>query len=261
MTVVVTRARAQASKLAAKLRALGAHVIELPAIAFEPPSDPGPLDEAIARIDAYDWIIFTSINGVEFFFRRLRELPRRLEALRAKLCAIGPATRAALEATGQRVDLMPEEYVAESVLAAFAGIDLAGKRILLPRAAVARDVIPTELRRRGAEVDVVEAYRTVIPDESRALARDVFAAANKPDWVTFTSSSTVRNFVALAGQHTLEGVRIASIGPVTSATIREFGLKVDVEASPYTIDGLVEAIRGTGGSPLTLPQPARDRSG
>ncbi len=135
---------------------------------------------------------------------------------------------------------MPEEYVAESLVKALEGEALDWRRILLPRAAVARDLVPVELRRRGATVDVVEAYRTVLPEDAAARAQEIFAA--KPDWVTFTSSSTVTNFVEAAGQDALAGVRIASIGPITSDTIRSHGLSVDVEASPHTIPGLVRAI-------------------
>ena len=133
---------------------------------------------------------------------------------------------------------MPKEYVAESLLEALAGDDLAGKRVLLPRAAVARDLVPVELTRRGAIVDVVEAYRTVIPEDASARAREVLV--RKPHWITFTSSSTVKNFVAAAGA--VSGIRVASIGPITSATARELGLTVDVEADTHTVPGLVAAI-------------------
>jgi uroporphyrinogen-III synthase len=137
---------------------------------------------------------------------------------------------------------MPEKYVAESLVEAFAGEDLSGKRILLPRAAVARDVAPAELGRRGAQVDVVEAYRTEIPEGASARAAQILSGARKPDWVVFTSSSTVTNFVNAAGTAPLEGVRVASIGPVTSAAARQRGIAVTVQAEPYTIDGLIEAI-------------------
>jgi uroporphyrinogen-III synthase len=136
---------------------------------------------------------------------------------------------------------VPKEYVAESLLEALTADDLAGKRVLLPRAAVARDVVPVELTRRGAIVDVVEAYRTVVPADAADHAREVLG--RKPHWITFTSSSTVRNFVAVAGSRALSGVKIASIGPITSATARELGLPVDVEADPHTIPGLVAAIQ------------------
>ena len=235
--IVVTRDRRQAAELAEPLEELGAEVLLLPVIEIQPPADPGPLDRAIACLDSYDWLIFTSANGVRAFVDRLTDI----RMLRAKVCAIGPATAAAVEALHIKVDRMPKEYVAESLLEALAADDLAGKRVLLPRAAVARDLVPVELTRRGAIVDVVEAYRTVVPEDAAARAREVLA--RKPHWITFTSSSTVRNFVAVAGRDALQGVKIASIGPITSATARELGLTVDVEADPHTVAGLVEAIQ------------------
>lgn len=235
--IVVTRARDQAGELATKLRALGAEAIEFPTIEIRPAKDYGPLDEAAARLASYDWLIFTSANAVRFFQSRAD-----LRSVRARICAIGPATRRAIEKLQLKVDLMPAEYVAESLVEAFAAEDLAGKRILLPRAAVARDVVPAELARRGAHVDVVEAYRTVVPDQAPALARTIFSGARKPDWITFTSSSTVSNFVAAAGAEALAGVQVASIGPVTTATARKHGIAVTVEAETYTADGLVAAI-------------------
>jgi uroporphyrinogen III methyltransferase/synthase len=240
--IVVTRPRGQAEELSARLSALGADVIELPAIEIRPARDYGPLDRALACLGSYDWLIFTSANGVRFFLERLDASGLDLRALKARLCAIGPATRRALEALHLKVDLMPEEYVAESLVEAFAREDLKGKRILLPRAAVARDLVPAELRRRGAEVDVVEAYRTEAPADLAARAREVFAPARKPHWITFTSSSTARNFLTATQGGLLEGVRIASIGPVTTATLRSLGLEVAAEADPYTADGLVSAI-------------------
>ena len=135
---------------------------------------------------------------------------------------------------------MPDEYVAESLVQSFASDDLSGQRILLPRAAVARDLVPVELTRRGAIVEVVEAYRTVVPENAATRVREVFA--HPPHWITFTSSSTVKNFLAVAGREALDGVKIASIGPVTSQTLREHGLKADMEADPHTMDGLVRAI-------------------
>ena len=174
--IVVTRDRSQAGDLADRLHALGAAVIELPAIAIGPPADREPLDRAIQNLESYDWLIFTSANGVRFFMERLDASRRDLRALRARLCAIGPATRRALEALHLKVDLMPAEYVAESLVAAFAEIDLAGRRVLLPRAAVARDVVPRELAKRGAQVDVVEAYRTVVPAGAADRAHGRFSA-------------------------------------------------------------------------------------
>jgi len=238
--IVVTRAKDQAPELTAKLHALGADVAELPVIAIVPPADPEPLDAALARLADYDWLIFTSVNGVRYFLDRLDASPYDLRSLRAKLCAIGPATRKALEALHLKVDLMPNEYVAESLVEAFAPYELKGHRILLPRAAVARDVVPVELTARGAQVDVVEAYRTVVPNDSAALVEEVFA--QRVDWITFTSSSTVKNFLALAGPERLRQTKIASIGPVTSATARMRGLEVSVEAREHTMDGLIDSI-------------------
>src|SRR5579863_3799139 len=174
--IVVTRDRRQAAELAAPLEELGAEVILLPAIEVMPAADPEPLDQAIALLKTYDWLIFTSVNGVKHFIERLDASPRDLRAVNAKICAIGPATRAAVEALHLKVDLMPQEYVAESLVEAFTAQHLAGRRILLPRAAVARDLVPVELTRRGAHVDVVEAYRTVAPADlaehaAAALAR------------------------------------------------------------------------------------------
>jgi len=240
--IVVTRAQGQAEEFGAKLQVLGAEVVEFPVIAIRPPEDWGPLDAAIERLGSYDWLLFTSVNGVRWFLERLDASVYDLRRLRARICAIGPATRRAVEALHLKVDVMPEEYVAESLLAAFGGEDLAGKRVLLPRAAVARDLIPSEFVRREARIDVVEAYRTVVPAESEPLAKEIFGGPRKPHWVTFTSSSTVKNFLALAGREALDGVRVASIGPVTSETARRHGLTVNVEASPFTMDGLIAAL-------------------
>ncbi len=240
--IVVTRAPGQASELSEKLRSLGADPIELPVISIQPPVDPAPLNRAIQNLASYDWLIFTSVNGVRFFLDRLDASCYDLRSLKARLCTIGPATRRAVEELHLKVDRMPAEYVAESLVAAFAPEDLKGKRVLLPRAAVARDLIPVELAKLGAQVDVVEAYRNVVPADATGRAREIFSATAKPAWITFTSSSTVKNLLAAAGREALAGVRIASIGPVTSATARELGLTVHAEARPYTVDGLVEAI-------------------
>ena len=232
--IIVTRAREQAPELSDKLRALGADVIEFPVIEIQPAADTGPLDRAIEHLGDYDWLIFTSVNGVRFFVDRLDASTRDLRSLRARICAIGPATRRAIEALHLKVDLMPDEYVAESLVRAFLSIDLRGKRVLIPRAAVARDVIPVELQKLGAQVDVVEAYRNVAPAHAGPVP--------KADWITFTSSSTVQNYVEIAGRESLEGMKVASIGPVTSDTARKLGITVDCEANPYTIDGLIAGI-------------------
>ncbi len=250
--IVVTRARAQAGALSSRLQALGAAVIELPAIEIAPAADYGPLDRAIANLSSYDYLIFTSANGVARFVERLDRSAVDLRSLRALVCAIGPATRAAVEALHLKVDLMGTEYVAEGLLEAFAGHDLAGKRVLLPRAAVARDLVPVELTRRGALVDVVEAYRTVLPESAAPLPLTA-AGTLACDCVTFTSSSTVQNFVRLAGAPALAGVPVVSIGPVTTRTARELGIGVTAQAEEFTIDGLLEAVRRICETEMTPP--------
>jgi uroporphyrinogen III methyltransferase/synthase len=234
--IVVTRDRRQSQGLTEPLEELGAETLALPVIEIQPPSDPAPLRRAIACLDSYDWVIFTSVNGVRHFVNQLDDIRK----LRAKVAAIGPATQAAVAELHVRADVVPTEYVAESLLEALSNEDLRGKRILLPRAAVARDLVPLELSKRGARVDVVEAYRTAAPAGLAAQAKSVLA--RKPHWITFTSSSTVKNLVAAVGAPALAGIRIASIGPVTSATARELGLRVDVEANPHTMAGLVAGL-------------------
>lgn len=248
-TIVVTRAREQAGALAARLGELGAHVVEIPTIEIAPPADWKPLDTALARLESFDWLIFTSANGVRFFTQRLDASARDLRALRARLCAIGPATAAALAALHLKIDLMPEEYVAESVVKAFEKIPLEGARLLLPRAAVARDLIPVELEKRGARVTVVEAYRTVPARHTQ------WPEGFRPDWIAFTSSSTVENFHSLFGLKCLDGVRVASIGPITSATARRLGIQVTAEPADHTIAGLVQAIVSTVAEPGRPPGP------
>jgi uroporphyrinogen III methyltransferase / synthase len=238
--IVITRAREQASTFAALLHSLGAEVIELPTIAIQPADDYAPLDNAIANLGMYDWLIFTSANGVRFFLERLDAGPSDLRAIAGRICAIGPATRDALERFHLKVDVVAEQYVAEGLLAALASCDLTGARILIARAAVARDVLPRELTQRGAHVDVVDAYRTTAPPD--LAQRTSEALARNPHWIAFTSSSTVRNLVDAVGAEALRPIRIASIGPITTETLRTEGLTVDVEATAYTIPGLVKAI-------------------
>ncbi len=240
--VVVTRARDQAASLAGRLRELGAEVVSLPAIEIQPPETWEPLDRAIGELERYDWLIFTSANGVRFFIERLDHGTRDLRNLRAKICAIGPATAQALGALHLKVDRLPREYVAESLLEAFGDDEIEGQRILIPRAKAARDLIPAELEKRGAKVDVVAAYQTVIPPDSASRVSEVFEAGRKPDWITFTSSSTVKHFLEFLPNKLPQGVRVASIGPITSATAKQLGLNVDVEAAEYTTAGLVRAI-------------------
>jgi len=248
--ILVGRARHQASALSAELRRLGAEVIEIPFIEIRKPRSYTPLDTALKAIAEYDWLILTSVNGVDAIGARMRRLGIAAKNLKhLKIAAIGPATREEIEKLGLRVAVVPQRYIAESVVESLRG-KVEGKRVLLARAKIARDVIPRELRKMRAQVDVVEAYETIIPASSRARLRSIMKDPHRrPQIVTFTSSSTVKNFAALLGgpgrpAHTgLEGIQFASIGPITSATLREFGFPVHIEATEYTIPGLTKAIR------------------
>jgi uroporphyrinogen III methyltransferase/synthase len=242
--IVVTRPAGQSGGLVSSLRDLGADVVELPAIEIIAPEDTQPIERAIRELSDYQWLIFTSANGVDGFCNALDNSPWDWRDVRAQIAVIGPATRAAVEALHLKVNVMAEEYVAESLADALSEADVAGTRVLLPRAAVARDTLPDELRRKGASVDVVEAYRSVAPADLSARAAEAFRTGRRPDWITFTSSSTVTNMVRAVGVEALQGVRVATIGPVTSATARKLGLAVDVEASEYTAEGVVAAILG-----------------
>src|SRR6202163_768923 len=192
--ILVGRARHQAGSLSASLRSLGASVIEIPFIEIRKPQSHRPLDEALKNIRSYDWLIFTSANGVEAMwerFRNLRLTRRNLKHL--QIAAIGPATKKAIVKHGLKVKMVPEEYVAESVVKGLRD-KIKGKRVVLIRAKVARDVIPEELRKAGAHVDVIEAYETVVPKKSRSLLRALMKSRRRPHIVTFTSSSTAKNF-------------------------------------------------------------------
>jgi uroporphyrinogen-III synthase len=243
--VLVGRARHQASALSTQLRGLGATVIEIPFIEIRRPQSFKALDTALKNLADYDWLILTSVNGVEAMWERRANLRLTKTSIRhLHIAAIGPATRKAIEQRGGEVNVVPKEYVAESVVRSLHK-RVKGKLVLLVRAKVARDVIPRELRRAGAKVDVAEAYETVVPRSSRARLRKVFADPGRsPQIVTFTSSSTAKNFVALLGKKhpNFDDVHFASIGPVTSSTLRELGLRVDIAAKQFTIPGLVRAI-------------------
>ncbi len=244
--VLVGRAKHQASALSDALRLLGAEVVEIPFIEIREPKSWRPLDEAIARVLDYDWLILTSVNGVQALFARLSKQGKtEADLLHLNIAAIGPATRKLIEKHGLPVDVMPEEYVAEAVVVELKPV-IKGKKVLLVRAKVARDVIPNELIKAGAKVDVIEAYETVLPETSRTELTSVLRdPRRKPDFITFTSSSTVKNFLDLLGKNNralLTGSKLASIGPVTSATMRELDLPVDIEAREYTIPGLVATI-------------------
>ena len=240
--IIITRAAAQAAELSGPLRELGADAIELPVIELAPLDDYTALDTAIGQLETYDWLVFTSTNAVDYFLRRLAASGRDTRAVRGRICAIGPATRARLEAVHLRPDLVPDEAIAEGVASAFAGFDMTGKRVLLPRAAAARELIPQTLDAMGAHLDIADAYRNIIPADAAARIRECLASRRRIDWITFTSGSTVKNWLSLAGRESLEGVRIASIGPATSDVIRKHGLEVTVEADPHTVPGLIEAI-------------------
>jgi uroporphyrinogen-III synthase len=238
LRVVVTRAVHQAEELAAPLREHGAEVLLVPVVGIAPPLDPAPLREAAAACDQYDWICFTSVNAVSAFAAEL-SVPR--PDCRANIAVVGTATRDAALANGFVVHLVPDDYTAESLVVAFSKFDVSGTRVLLPSAAGARDVLPEGLRRLGADVEIVEAYRNAIPTGAREQAAHTFRDPF-PDWVTFASSSAVDHLVELIGRDLLLSSKLASIGPATSATIRKHGLAISAEAQPHTIHGLVRAL-------------------
>jgi uroporphyrinogen III methyltransferase/synthase len=241
--IVVTRTRKQASVLSNKLRALGAHVIELPTIRIEPPSNLREFAELVQDAHGYDWIVFTSANGVEAFFDiffKLYDDAREIGG--ARIAAIGPATAQRVKDFRLHVDLQPDDFVAEAVVREFKKQgSIENLRVLLVRAEKARDTLPKELSALGAIADEALAYRTVPETRDTSGARRQLAK-DGADLITFTSSSTVENFLAL-GLPWPQGMRIASIGPITSKTVRDHGLNVDVEARRHDIDGLVQAVR------------------
>lgn len=240
--IVVTRARTQAGDFAAALEELGAEVVPFPTIRIAPAADPQPLRDAVARAASFDWIVFTSVNGVEAFWAALGEARRDTRALGGvRVAAIGPATAGALAMRGIRADVVPGEYVAEAAAEALLAADeLRGTRILLPRADLARAALPERLRAAGADVVEVDAYTTVPDGAGAERVRPLFAD-DAVDAVTFTASSTVRNFVRLLGPH-VGTAAVACIGPITAATARALGMRVDVEAEEYTIPGLTAAL-------------------
>jgi uroporphyrinogen-III synthase len=244
--ILTTRASKQSGGLAAPLREMGAEVIEIPTIEIKPPTSYKALDTALKNIGKYDWLILTSVNGVEALFTRLKKLriaPEKLAHL--QVAAIGPATQREIEENGLEVSVTPDRYVAEAVVEALKG-KIDGKRVLLVRAKVARDVLPIELRKAGAKVDVTEAYETHVPKGAKAKLNRLFSNdTSRPDIVTFTSSSTATNFLALLEKdhwHGLREIWLASIGPVTSDTLRQAGFKPNIEALEYTMEGLALAI-------------------
>ncbi|MBZ5516900.1 MAG: uroporphyrinogen-III synthase [Acidobacteriia bacterium] len=244
--IVITRAREQAGALREALAALGAEVIELPTIEIRDPASWEPLDSAIHRLEQFQYVLVTSVNGVRSFVARLKACGRDVRDLKGlTIGAIGPATAAAFAKAGAKVDFVPTEYRAEGLLEALAGHDLRGKSFLIPRAKVARDLVPRVLEDRGARVEVVEAYETVAPQYAAEELERLMTPP--PDAITFTSSSTAANSAQLFGDRPLKELLgttvIASIGPVTSETLRKLGLEVTVEAKESTIAGLAEALR------------------
>jgi uroporphyrinogen III methyltransferase / synthase len=244
--IVVTRAREQASDLVRQLTEYGAECIQCPTIQVGPPPDWDGVDKAIALLHQYDWIVFTSVNGVDFFFRRVFENGLDVRTLgHIKTATIGPATADRLRSWGMKSDIIPQSYRAESVVDAFASKQVKGSNVLLPRAMEARSVLPVELTRMGATVHEVTAYKT---RQAVNSAADLIArlTAGTIDLITFTSSSTVKNFHRLLPPDRVDrlmgGVGVASIGPITSQTARDLGLRVTIEADTYTVPGLIQAI-------------------
>lgn len=238
--IVVTRAAHQAEELAVPLRQLGAEVILVPVIGIVPPVDPRPLKAAAAQLNQYDWVIFSSANAVEAIRHEIGANPW---PQKARIATVGEATRQAAEELGWHVDVVPGRFVAEALVESLPEETLRGRRVLLPASAIARPVIPHALMDAGAIVDVVEAYRNVLPEGVESRAREIFSAQPLPDWVTFTSSSAVDNLVKLIGVERLRGMKIASIGPITSASVLAHGLVVHAQPAEHTVPALVEAIK------------------
>jgi uroporphyrinogen III methyltransferase / synthase len=241
--IVITRASTEAQDFAARIRALGGEAIEFPTIEASRPASYEILDRAIAELGSFDWLIFTSVNGVESFVDRMRTLACDIRELgRAAIAAIGPATADRVRRYGLTVAAMPAEYRAEAVIDAIGAKRISGARILIPRAAIAREILPEMLRHHGArEVVVAPAYRTVLPTMADADRMRALLAANAIDLVSFTSSSTVANFAAMTGVP-MGGLKAAAIGPITAETARAHGFEVVVAPAEYTVEALIEAI-------------------
>jgi uroporphyrinogen-III synthase len=246
--VLVTRSRQQASVLSKLLIAEGAEPIELPTIQIEDLEDYAKLDATLSDLSAYAWVVFTSTNGVEAVFRRLHTVGKDARAFGGvRVGAIGPATAASLRERGIIPDFVPSTFTTQAVAKGFTAFDMQSARVLLPRADIATDTLSNGLRELGAALHEVNAYRTTTPTDSAAKARELLSSG-AIDAVTFTSSSTVRNLVSLidGDLSLLGGARIVSIGPVTSATARELGVRVDSEATEHTVEGVVAALAAAG---------------
>ena len=243
--IVITRRQEQSPELQGALVALGAEVVQIPTIEIRTPASWEPLDQAIRRITEFDYLLLTSVNGALSLLARLRACGRDARDLAGlQVGAIGPATAAELAQAGVSVDFVPTEYRAEGLLEWLSNHDVRGKAFLIPRAKVARDLVPRVLKERGAIVEVVEAYETVAPSLSPGEMDRLLTP--RPHAITFTSSSTVSNFAKLMGEERLRealaGIALVSIGPITSDTVRKLGLDVNIEAKESTIPGLVHAI-------------------
>ncbi len=248
--IVVTRARQQASGFLQELASLGAECIQFPTIEIIDPDSWDPLDEAISKLETYQWVLFTSVNGVKYFLKRLHHSGKDIRELKGiKIGAIGPKTAQQWQQLGITPDLVPDEYRAEAVVQAFRKWETLGIRILIPRAVEAREILPDQLRKMGARVDVVDAYQTVSPKETTAGVREMLIKGTV-DMVTFTSSSTVTNFVGMFGSDQqrltdewMKGVKVACIGPITADTARKQGFSVDLMPADYTIEALTNVIK------------------
>jgi uroporphyrinogen III methyltransferase/synthase len=243
--ILITRAREQLGEFASLLKKMGAEVMEFPTIEIAPPLRWKELDRTLHQLESYDWLIFTSANGVHFFWQRLKEKEKIRLPSSVKVCAIGPATANQLKKKKISVDYMPKEFIAEALLDGLGKLFIKGKRVLLARARKARDILPRGLRKMGAKVDVVEVYRTVKPKEGSKKLKQLLAEG-KIDVITFTSSSTVNHFVELLQKEDLKkllkGITIACIGPVTTKTAKGWGMKVQIQPKQYTIPALAQAI-------------------
>ena len=246
-TIIVTRSRDQASVFSDQLIDLGANVLEYPTINITDPDDFGPLDRELKNLGSTDWLIFTSVNGVDAFFNRIFELGRDVRDLKGvKICSIGPSTTERIKGFHVSIDCQPPKYVAESVVEALKKVEeIKGKRFLMPRTDIARSYVPEELRKLGAEVSDIVAYKTVLATDGDNIVLDKLKDG-EVDIVTFTSASTVKNFVKIIGEDNLsafkDNVQFASIGPITNESAEEMDIEISIKAEEYTIPGLVQAI-------------------
>jgi uroporphyrinogen III methyltransferase/synthase len=244
--ILITRAHNQAKELSDLIREYGGNAIEVPTIKVIPPEDWKGLDFALCRIKDYDYLIFTSVNGVKYFFLRFKKMGgKNLDLKGLKIIAIGPKTAETIISQGFKVNLIPQEYIAEGIINDLSKEEIYGKKFLLPRSKIARNILPEKIKEYGGSIDVIEAYQTVVPFESSekilALLKD-----RGIDIIVFTSSSTVRNFIKILepyGKITLlEDIILTCIGPITASTAKEYGLKIKIIPNEYTIKALVKSL-------------------